>query len=32
MEEDLEGFVKKIRESALSRIAPERPLTRPASR
>ena len=32
MEEDPEGFVKKIRESALSRTAPERPLTRPASR
>jgi hypothetical protein len=28
--EDPEGFVKKIRESALSRIAPEKPLTRPA--
>jgi uroporphyrinogen-III synthase len=28
--EDPEGFVKKIRESALSRIPPERPLTRPA--
>jgi uroporphyrinogen-III synthase len=28
--EDPEGFVKKIHESALSRIPPERPLTRPA--
>ncbi len=29
--EDPEGFVKKIRESRLSRIPPERPLTRPAA-